>query len=164
MKTKLLFLGITLFSMINVFSQNEVLILKKKKNDKEKLVQEGKKIKLITFDDQRLEGKFDITNDSVLVFEGDSLLLSEIDVIRTKSLASKIIGGSLAGGGALVTTGGALIVINTFAEGGLAVIVGIVLGIPITTVGVIVTTSGVLLATIGKKHKSKKWDFDIAAR
>ena len=162
MKTKLLMLGMAFFLIIPVFGQNEVLVLKKKSNNKEKLVREDKKIKIVTSDNQKIEGKFDIQNDSVLICNGDTLLLSEIEMIRTKSKATKIIGSSVAGIGALTTAGGAVVVVSTFAEGGLAVIVGIALGIPITTVGVIVTTSGVLMATIGKKHKSKKWNFDIA--
>ena len=138
MKTKLLLLGMALFLIMPAFGQNEVLVLKKKSNDKEKLVQEGRKIKIITSDKQKIEGNFDIQNDSILICNGDSLSLSEIEIIRTKSHATKIIGSSVAGIGAFTTTGGALIVITTFAKGGLAPIVGVFLGIPITTIGVIV--------------------------
>ena len=164
MKTLLIVSVIILFSIMNTYGQNNELILKKEKNNKEKIIREGKKIKVITFNDQKIAGSFEICGDSVLIIKKDSLLLSEIKIIRTISLASKISGGTLAGVGGIFTLGGALLTIKGFADGGLAVIGAVFLGIPITTVGIIVITTGILMATTGKKHKSKNWDYSVAGK
>lgn len=161
MKKSLLFFLGAFFFVLSGFSQENVLLLQKKSSSKEKVINEGKKIRVYTTDDNILKGKITIHGDSALVFNGDTVLLEDIAKIRTKSLATQIFGGTLAGLGGLTTLAGGMIWAQAMADGGWAVLVGVMFGIPVTSVGVLATTTGVIFLTVGKKYRSKKWDYRI---
>jgi hypothetical protein len=161
MKTTTLIICIIICSIVNGFGQNDVLVLKKKMNGKEKIIREGKRIKTITNSDRILKGKFEIINDSSLVIKSDTLDVSDIVKIRTKSIASYITGGLLTGGGGLITTLGSLLVSQASSEGFMLAFFYVVIGLPVIGVGVMTTIGGVLVLTIGKIYTNKKWDFGI---
>jgi hypothetical protein len=164
MKIAVLLSGILIYSVLTAFGQQDQLVLKKKSREKEKVFTEGKTLKVITTNNRVLKGKFEAVNDSLLAINQDTIVLSDIAKIRTKSPGGKITGAILSGGGGLITVSGLLLIVTTFAEGGLAPIVGVFIGIPLTVVGILITTSGVLFLTIGKKYKREKWDYRIVLK
>lgn len=161
MKTLLLTWLIVLGGHGLLQAQAGALVLSKKGKDKEKTVQKGEVIKIYTYDDIKLKGELDIVGDSALVIAGDTVLLSGIEKIRTKSLASKITGGFLTALGAIGIFAGTAIVVQAVAEGGLAYMIGIIFGVPVIATGTLVATSGVIVILVGKKHRQPKWDFSI---
>ena len=166
MKTTLLIFVFFSFSSLMLYGQNNVLVLTKKKNQKEKVVKEQKSIKAITSDNVKHKGRLVITDETHIVLGADTLSLSDIETIRTKSLASQITGGVVTTIGGITTTTGAYIFIELVVIDGrlFSMLVGIILGVPITVVGVLATTTGVLVLVIGKKHKKEKWDYSIGNR
>jgi hypothetical protein len=161
---KIIFLTacIIISSILNVCGQNDVLILKKKKSGKEKIIQEGKRIKIITDSARIIKGKFDIVNDSILVIEKDTVDIKDIAKIRAKPIGSYIAGGLLTGGGiALTATGSVIIVQAALTEEYMIMVLGLLAGSSMIVVGVPIAVSGVLVMTIGKKYTREKWDFRI---
>jgi hypothetical protein len=164
MKTTLL-LSLLLLGILHVsYGQDDQLLLKKKNSHKEKVLTEGKSIRIITMEKQTLKGRFEIISDSLLTIAGDTVATNEIQRIRTKSLGGKITGGILSGGGGIITTFGAIIIITTFSAEGLAPLVGILIGIPLTGVGIVIATTGVLVLSIGKNYRHTKWNYEIVQK
>lgn len=143
-------------------SAQDKLVLEKKKNSKEKFIPEGKKIKVYTDGAQApVKGNITIIDSANILIDQDTIALHEIQKIRVKSVAAQVLGGVLTGSGGLVTAFGSWFMIELLSEGGLPAIVGMVVGLPVTTVGVITTTTGVLFIVIGKKYKRHKWDYRL---
>jgi len=160
MKTYLLSIILILYAVYNVSCQQDLLLIKHKDNEKERLIREGNNIRVHT-KDQVLKGKFEIVNDSVIRISGNNILLPEIQKIRTKSLASKIAGGTLTGVGTIFLGTGTYIFLNFINDDNWVSIIGIVIAIPIAMVGVIFTTSGLMLATIGKNYRHELWNYGV---
>jgi hypothetical protein len=156
MKTIFLLISFSLMAIFNSHGQDKELLLTKKKNQKEKTIEAGKKIKVYRNDGTVFHDRYSILSDSMIVLGNDTVALSEIEKIRTKSTASKVAGGIFAGTGGMVTILGSAILIEMVSEGGIAALVGVILGVPVTTVGVIVASTGALFLTVGKKYKKKQ--------
>jgi hypothetical protein len=161
MKSLILITLLSLFFVFSCYGQDKVLLLTKKKNQKEKTIEEGRKMKVYTNKGSVFHERFHVISDSLIVLKNDTVALSEIEKIRSKSTASKVVGGIFAGSGGIVTIFGSMILIEMVSEGGLTALVGMILGVPVTATGVIVATTGALFLTIGKKYKQNKWEFRI---
>lgn len=146
---------------IHSYCQQDALVLTKKKSNKEKTIPADKFIKVYTRDSKVHKGQLTIIDSSTLSVGKDTFNVSDINKVRTKSLASYIIGGTVTGGGGFIGSVGTLLLLNSLGGDGLGAILGIIISIPIIAAGVIVTTAGILVMAIGKKRKSKKWEYTI---
>ncbi|PKP22345.1 MAG: hypothetical protein CVU05_04325 [Bacteroidetes bacterium HGW-Bacteroidetes-21] len=147
--------------VIPVAAQNLNLKLKNKSSGKESILEEGKRVRIFPKEGYNFVGNITLPDTTHIIIDGDTLLLSDIEKIRTKSLGSIIAGSVLT----LVGTGsaglGSLIIASTFAKGGLVVLLGIILGGPLIVVGVPLAIAGVLFLSIGKNYKREKWNYKI---
>jgi hypothetical protein len=164
MKPTILVLALIVFTFRSTLGQADQLVLKRKSDGKERILNEGKSVKVVTLNHKELNGAFEIINDSLLTIGHDTLVLSDIDRIRTKSKGAKITGGILTGSGGFITLSGTFLLLKSFAEGGLAPIAGILIGIPMITIGILITTPGILFLTVGKKYKHEKWDYRVVLK
>ncbi|GEM_PF-1309414 len=147
---------------ISASAQNEVLMLKKKNTGKEKVIHEGKRIKVRTVTGLTVKGRLGITAGDSIALNQDTMALSQIERIRTKSAGSLAVGSVVTGAGALMTTGGAVIFAQSLSQNVMILIIyGFIIGGAMMTYGTILTASGILILTIGKKYHSSKWDFQI---
>ncbi len=119
MRTIFFITSFSLTFILSSYCQDQVLLLTKKKNQKEKTVEEGRKIKVYANDGSVHHDRFHAISDSLIVLESDTVSLSEIEKIRTKSTASKVVGGIFAGSGGIVTIFGSMLLIEMVSEGGL---------------------------------------------
>jgi len=162
MKTNFILLITILFSFSS-FAQNEELVIRNKKSGKEKTVSEQKTIKLFLNDLSVNKGPLEIIDNSSVVIGGDTVKLTNIQKIRTKSLASQITGGVVTFLGSATTALGTYIFVDLLFihPGFFEAIVGVVLGIPIAATGIIITGTGLAVLLIGKKYPADKWDYSI---
>ncbi|PLX16896.1 MAG: hypothetical protein C0599_14505 [Salinivirgaceae bacterium] len=144
-----------------MFGQNDQLILKKYKSNKQKVIESSETIKVITNSGKRIKGKFNVIDEKTLAIGVDTIKISDIKKIRYRSIGGIITGGIIGTSGLLGAIGGAGIIISTSSEGALAAIIGVVLGVPVLTAGTLIATTGILVATVGKAHKPKKWEYRL---
>jgi hypothetical protein len=161
MKTIPLLVLVILFLAMDVSGQGGVLILTKKKNNTEKHIREGKRIKVVTEAGNMFRGNFSIISDSCIAIDSDTIRLSEIERIRFKASANLISGGAITGVGVLGTVLGVNLMLETIPAGGYAALFGIIFGLPIATVGVLTTAAGVIVIVSGKKYTNVKWQYRI---
>ena len=161
-KGLILFILLSLIS-VNIFSQTNVLKLNKRNADKTKTINEGKKIRIITTDKKKINGKFEIIDNKNISIDQDTLTLQEIEIIRKKSTASKIIGGIFTGEGLFITYLGSVLLIQSMAEAPIVAVFYIMFGVPITSLGIFVTATGSVILFSGKKYKNNKWIYEIEA-
>ena len=161
MKTIPLLVLMILFLAMDVSGQEGVLILTKKKNNTEKHISEGKKIKIVTEAGNMFRGNFSIVSDSCIAIDADTIRLSEIERIRFKASANLISGVAITGVGVLGTALGVNLMLETIPAGGYAAVFGIILGLPLASVGVLTTAAGVIVIVSGKKYISAKWQYRI---
>ncbi len=158
MKKTILTAGFLFIFILCGLAQTGGLEFKKVYNQKTKYLQEGKKI-LVKSGGKKYKGKFRIISDSTILVESDTLRLSDIQDIRTKSLLSALGGGLIFaygtwGTGAMIY-GIALIV----TEGTDLVVLGVLFLGSMAVVAAVIAASGFALMIHGKSHKSKKWDY-----
>ena len=161
MKTVHLLLLLFLFLAQDVSGQEGVLLLSKKKNNTEKNISEGKRIKVVTVAGNMFRGNYSIAGDSSIAIDHDTIRLSEIERIRFKSSFNLITGGVITGAGVFGTALGINLMIETIPAGGYAAFFGIILGLPIAAAGILTTAAGVIVIFSGKKYMSTKWQFSI---
>jgi len=94
MKRTIMTACLLLIFIISGLAQTGGLELKKSSTQQVKHVKEGKKIK-VKSEGKTYKGRFEIISDSQILVESDTLLLSEIQDIRTKSFLSSLGGGLL---------------------------------------------------------------------
>ncbi len=145
---------------ITAYSQNEVLVLTKKKSGKEKTIEQGKRIKIWTNTGKTYKGPFAIKDDSLIIADKAAVSINDVEMISRKSTGKKVLGGSLALGGAFVGAGFISLTSTLIDTGGWSALL-IPVSVTLATGGVLIATTGVILLTTGKKYKEKKWDFEI---
>jgi hypothetical protein len=165
-KLVILIICIILTGVINGYGQNKGLLLKNKSTGKEKLIHEGERIKVLCKNGLVIRGRLKMNDTSKLVentvvmIDSQKVNINEIETIKIKSLAGKIITGS---GGVLTVGGTALVIVAVFSfgEGGI-----ILAGIGLTGIGagVAITIAGVIILVSGKKYTSELWVYSIIAR
>lgn len=161
MKTSIFIFAMNLLMTSVIFGQEREFVLTNKRTHHVRTLSQGKKVRIITLEGNKLRGKLNLINDSTFSLNGDTLSLSEIEKIRAKTLFSKITGGTITTGGAGFITLGSLLVLETQHAGGFDYFFGLVLGIPTITAGVLIATSGTLILVSGKNYKKGKWDYRI---
>ena len=155
MNKTIIFILILLFTYVNISCQNEVLVLIKKKNNKEKTIQQGKKIKVYTKDDNVIKGKLTFENDSQLYVNEELIDIYDIKSINKTSLCMKIAGSGLTTiGGGFATLFG-IGIVQTITEGGFTYLITMIL-IPPTVAAILVAGTGVVFMVAGKTYKSEK--------
>jgi hypothetical protein len=136
------------------------LVLTKNKSGKEKIIKQGKKIKVWTNAGVVYKGFFSLKNDSI-VFPGEGIIaIKDIKMIAKKTTGVKIAGGSLTGIGGITTIGLGIATIQMLAEGGFATL-GLIFVVPLEAISVGVTITGVTILKNGRRFKKKKWDYSI---
>jgi len=161
MKTIPLIVLVILFLALDVYGQEGVLILTKKKNNTERHVNEGKRIRVVTETGYLYRGHYRIISDSCIAINVDTIRLSEVKSIRFKSSFNFITGSVITGAGVFGTALGVNLMIETIPAGGYAALFGLILGLPLATVGVLTTAAGVFVIFSGKKHSSARWQYRI---
>jgi hypothetical protein len=147
---------------VNAFSQNKVLDLKNKTNNKERIVKEGRKIKVFTVWGTTYKGRLDIISSDAIALQQDTIAIDEIARIRAKSTGAKVAGGLTTGLGAALFSGGIVVLVETFSQNVFIItVLGLVVGGAMITYGAILIPTGILILTIGKKYSRDKWDFQI---
>jgi hypothetical protein len=167
MKNAFLLFGIILTLIVKGYSQNNVLVIKNKTTGKERILHEGKRLKVVYIDGAKYRGTLKINCDSNLVSGSgimigkDKLNLDKVRMIKEQPLSSKIIGGVLIGISAVFVTLGIGVIINTWGETPEHEIPPYVEGLASIAGGVIIGTAGLLIISGGKKYSADKWDFYI---
>ncbi len=134
-----------------LFGQN-VLVFTNKKNGKEKIIKQGKKIKIFTKSDSVYKGFFTIKNDSLSIID-KKFSLDDIEMIRKVSTEAKVIGGALTVVGGLASI---FLVATTIQMG--------YYGVYLYTLDylvILVATKGILMLTKGISYKKPKWDYSV---
>jgi hypothetical protein len=154
--------SIMLIFCLNIasYSQNDALILTKKKNGKDKTIEQGKKIKIWTNTGEVYKGNFIIKEDSLVILRQGCVSINDIEMMSKKSTGIKILGGSLAGIGGITSVVFGIATAEILKTGGLAIIALIVF-LPIEAVAILVTTTGVMMLATGKKFYKTKWNYEI---
>jgi hypothetical protein len=142
------------------YSQNEVLTLTKKKTGKEKILVQGKKIKIYTDDGKMMKGYFSIKGDSIVILSKGVASVENIVQINRISLGQKLVGGTLTALGGGVSLIGAVGIAEIVKDGGFAIIALVVLA-PLEAVSILTAAGGVIILVGGKRYKSTKWDYKI---
>lgn len=128
-------------------AQQKALVLTKIKTGKTRVYQENKRIKVKTFDGEKLKGKFKIVDVRTIEIDGNQISLDSIKNIQNKPLFLEIVSKTLIGvGGVLVI---AAFGINSLAS------------YFILPSGIIIAIPGVLFDNLIGNHNSKKWDYKI---
>ena len=156
-KTIMLFCLTCLF--FNLFGQ-EVLVLTKKENGKEKIINQNEKIRIKTNSGNVYKGYFTIKNDTLTILGEGKIYIQDIKMIVKKSAGKKGFIGSLA-----VITGVSALAINSI---GFALIneampleLVHVISHPVIFIPAIVTVTGIVLLSSEPHFKKDKWDYSV---
>ena len=149
-KIFLLIIGLFFFNLL--IAQNQAIKITNINTNKEKIIKENKRIKLITFDGRKIKGRFKIENNSTIVVDNVRLDLSDIDALKRNPLLTSIFtSGFLIYGGALTA--------------GFGVLIGVLVDstafwLTIPAAGMIYT--GIKSPNFNKNHRTEKgWKFEI---
>lgn len=152
--------------LLNVYSQEKVLVLTDRYSKGEKVITGGKRLKVVSTKDEIYQGKLafvDRPDDSVytkIIVGTDTLDLDKIKVIKRKSpLALTIPGYLLTTGGGGGTIFGIYVLATASSAGEWSDLVSIIGG-SITAGGILVTAVGILLVS-GKKFEVTSWRYSI---
>jgi hypothetical protein len=145
-------IAISLLFFNILIGQNQAIKITNSTSNKEKIIKENKRIKLITFDGRKIKGRFKIENKSTIVVDNVRLDLSDIDALKRNPLLTSIFtSGFLIYGGALTA--------------GFGVLIGVLVDstafwLTIPAAGMIYT--GIKSPNFNKNHKTDKgWEFEI---
>lgn len=143
---------VLLFSNLS-FSQGH-LLLKNEKSSTEKVIKEGKRIRLKTTNGKKIKGRYIILNDSTIFIKKDTLALSQIVKIKRDPLALAFINGAFACiGGGLISGG---LILYPITGGAVQVIYVYI--VPGVSFGV----AGLLSPNFLKGyHINKQWGFEL---
>ena len=145
-------IAISLLFFNILIGQNQAIKITNSTSNKEKIIKENKRIKLITFDGRKIKGRFKIENKSTIVVDNVRLDLSDIDALKRNPLLTSIFtSGFLIYAGALTA--------------GFGVLIGVLVDstafwLTIPAAGMIYT--GIKSPNFNKNHKTDKgWEFEI---
>ena len=80
-KIFLIIIGLFFFNLL--VAQNQAIKINNINTNKEKIIKENKRIKLKTFDGQKVKGRFKIENNSTIIVDNVRIDLSDIDMVGT---------------------------------------------------------------------------------
>ncbi|MGQ8336448.1 hypothetical protein ACUNWD_07840 [Sunxiuqinia sp. A32] len=160
MKNALLILCFIFFSATTGVAQSpNGIIVKNYKNQKTKFIEEGSKITVKKYG-QIFKGTFQLASNEAILVNSDTILISEVQELYSKTAGSNIGGiastavGGWAGAGGIIGTAAVL------SEGSYAIIL-----IPFTAaigaLGTFGAIKGIQLLSRGKKYKSVKWEYTL---
>lgn len=159
MKKIFLIISVILLTLLKVLGQDEVVILKNKISGKEKIIREGKLIKVTSIDGRISKGRLAIINDSDILIGSDTLGIDKLVELGTKFSLSLIVGVLLFSYGLISTyVGVAAIVSATGDMAGLAYYLGTLEILQ----GLIVGTAGIFIESMWIKYKKDQFDFYIS--
>lgn len=161
MKSIIVLLAMNIMMMSTVLGQQNELILTNKRTHQIKTLQQGKRIKILKTDGEKIKGKLIIINDSIVSINETTFSLSEIEKIRIKTLFSKIAGGTVTTGGTGFMILGTLLIAQTSPMGGYGSFFGVALGIPTISAGILIAGAGIAILASGKNFKKVKWNYSI---
>ena len=146
----LIIIGLFFFNLL--IAQNQAIKMTNINTNKEKIIKENKRIKLITFDGRKIKSRFKIENNSTIVLDNVRIDLSDINALKRNPLLTSIFtSGFLIYGGALTA--------------GFGVLIGVLVDstafwLTIPAAGMIYT--GIKSPNFNKNHKTDKgWEFEI---
>ena len=149
-KIFLIIIGLFFFNLL--VAQNQAIKITNINTNKEKIIKENKRIKLKTFDGQKVKGRFKIENNSTIIVDNVRIDLSDIDALKRNPLLTSIFtSGFLIYGGAIAA--------------GFGVLIGVLVDstafwLTIPAAGMIYT--GIKSPNFNKNHKTDKgWKFEI---
>lgn len=162
MKKLIFVVGILLLAVIWSAAQTtNGLLLKNYTNQKTVFIENGSKIK-ITSMGKTLKGKFKTISNEAITIGSDTIPVSQLQEIRSKTSSSKVGGFALLVPGSIIGSGGAILTIAGLVELSGYGIIGVVLGVPLATLGTIGVIKGVQLLSNGKKFRPSMWEYTIA--
>lgn len=149
---KLLLLTIGLFFINVAMSQNNALKIINLNTNKEKIIKENKRIKLITSDGRKIKGRFKVENNSTIIIDNVPIKLTDIEELKRNPLLSSIL------------TSGFLLYYGAITAG-----FSIIIGALVDSSGFLLTIPAAVMIYIGsnspnfnKNHKTEKgWKFEI---
>lgn len=170
MKNFILISSILTVAIFSTISQENILILKNRVTQKEKELEESKKIWVTTNDNKFFKDTFKILDSTHILIQADTLALSDIKVIGFRTPANKIIGASLIvigaigiGYGLYMAGVGIWYAVNfgLSNEFGLLYCVFMVDGVFLTSISSPIEILGIKLVSIHKNFEKQEWDFVI---
>lgn len=155
MKKTIMLFCLTCF-FCSLFGQ-EVLVLTKKENGKEKIIKQGKKIKIFTNTGSVYSDFFILKNDSIIISE-KKFAINDIEMIGYKSTNMDVLGGFLAVGGGIGTIFSSIVTIGIAKSGWLELEL-IPICILANFVAISATTIGILMFANEPCYKKTKWKY-----
>ena len=148
----LLFLALCLSVSFIAVAQKRALEISNSETNKQVIIKENKRIKILTIDGQKLSGRFAIENEDTLQIRNQSIPFSDIASIKRDPLLLSIFtSGFLIYAGAI--TVGVGTIIGIFAESS-----GFLLAIP----GAAMIYAGIKSPNVLKNYKSdSNWSFKV---
>ena len=148
----LLFLALCLSVSFIAMAQKRALEISNSETNKQVIIKENKRIKILTIDGQKLSGRFAIENEDTLQIRNQSIPFSDITSIKRDPLLLSIFtSGFLIYAGAI--TVGVGTIIGIFAESS-----GFLLAIP----GAAMIYAGIKSPNVLKNYKSdSNWSFKV---
>jgi len=83
---KICYLNRTDVTLINGYGQNDILVLKNRISGKEKIINQGRRIKINSFDGKEYIGKLEIKNDTNIIIGNNQVALNKIKEIDIKPI------------------------------------------------------------------------------
>lgn len=156
-KTIMLFCLTCLF--FNLFGQ-EVLVLTKKENRKEKIITQNEKIRIKTNSGNVYKGYFTIKRDTLTLLGEGKISIHNVKMIAICQTEKESLIGSFA-----VTTGAYTLLLSSM---GMQLIVESIkmnffsiLTHPIIILPIFITTAGIIILSKGKNYKNSEWDYVV---
>lgn len=178
MSRKIIVLSLVLLALlVNVHGQNKVLVLKNKITGKERIIPEGKRIKVVFNNGDVIKGKV-IINDATRLKGNNEILINNtlnsiykekvninsIVYIKVPSLARNIIGGIITGIGVYPIFVGVTLMSSVGAQdpdwGGLVTFIGFVTAFG----GALTSGIGIITWTGGKQYNRDDWEYIIRTK
>ncbi len=150
MKLQVLLFLLLQFSLSNLFSQQQVIVVSKNDSQQSIIINENKRIKIETNSGQIYSGKFSIIDQNTILINSISIPINSIVSIQKKSIASLILTPIIVATGVVLVMGG----VGVAFLGGIKSIIGVGMIFSGFYVGAI--------PFITSKHKSNKWNYKIA--
>lgn len=156
-----LFAILLLSDFDGVSQEKAVLQISKKHGDRVKEIKTGKRVKIVMNSGETIKGRITM-QDGELLINNQMIDLDQISVLRTKSLASTIVGGVFVGfGSPIELLGGVTLIQSTQTSEPCERASFLIAGVALVSVGTVILIPGALFLLIGKKHKAEKWSFSV---
>ena len=142
----------------------EVLVLTNAKSNKEVKIKSAKRVRVWLSDEVSIKGRLQDIQMDAIVIDNQLIALSQIKKIRIGSTGTKIIGGTIMGGGLIFCGIGVGIIAGAnSASGCLGPAVTVIAGVLISGTGGFITLLGLPVFLIGKRFDlEKKWKISTA--